>query len=84
MLEWLTFVLLALLAVMYVHSLIECVRTPSARIRRLPKPVWLLVMLWAPILGALAWTYFGKEPESSGTAASGTSAGSGADASIRA
>ncbi|AWT41513.1 MULTISPECIES: PLDc N-terminal domain-containing protein [Streptomyces] len=84
MLAWLTYVLFALVAVMYVHSLIDCVRTPSARVRCLPKPLWLLFMLWAPILGSLTWTYFGKLPEQAKTTESGTGAGSGAREPIRA
>lgn len=84
MLAWLTYVLFALLALMYVHSLVECARTPSARIRCLPKPLWLLFMLWAPVLGSLAWTYFGKLPEQQETVGSGPAAESGAEQPIRA
>jgi|EndMetStandDraft_5_1072996.scaffolds.fasta_scaffold113982_1 hypothetical protein len=52
--------LYAMVAVLYLHTLVDCVRTPSSRMRFLPKTVWLLALLWAPIVGGLAWLYLGK------------------------
>ncbi|MEU9380724.1 PLD nuclease N-terminal domain-containing protein [Streptomyces sp. NPDC048279] len=47
-------------AVLYIYSLVDCVRTPAARIRMLPKAGWLIIMVLFPILGAIAWRNLGK------------------------
>lgn len=56
--------LYATVAALYLHTLVDCVRTPSSRMRFLPKTVWLLVLLWAPVLGGLTWLYLGRRPVS--------------------
>jgi hypothetical protein len=63
MLGWLSCALIALVVVLYVHSLVDCARTPEARIRFLPRWLWLLVMLWVPLLGTIAWVNLGKRPQ---------------------
>lgn len=55
--------LFALAIALYLHTLVDCVRTSPARTRFLPKTVWVLALLWAPVLGGLAWLYLGKGPE---------------------
>lgn len=62
MLKYLFFALCLLLVVLCIHALIDCARTPSERIQHVPRVIWLLFMLFAPVLGALAWTYLGKRP----------------------
>ncbi|MEU7660811.1 PLDc N-terminal domain-containing protein [Streptomyces lincolnensis] len=62
--------LVAVIGVLYVQTLLDCVRTPAAQVRYVPKLLWLLFLLHAPILGALIWTYFGKRPERAGEVSS--------------
>lgn len=64
--------LVVLVVALIVRAMIDCVRTPSERVRYVPKVLWLLFMLHAPVLGAVVWVNFGKRPESEwGTATSG-------------
>ncbi|WP_327316234.1 PLD nuclease N-terminal domain-containing protein [Streptomyces sp. NBC_01235] len=62
-LQLLSTVPVVLVAVLCVGAFLDCVRTPGERVRHVPKPLWLLFMLSAPIVGGLAWTYLGKRPE---------------------
>ncbi|MEW1772762.1 PLDc N-terminal domain-containing protein [Streptomyces sp. NPDC086777] len=57
------FGLVTLLIVLVVAALLDCVRTPKARVRYVPKWLWLLFLLHAPVFGALVWNYAGKRPE---------------------
>lgn len=51
-----------MVVVLCLHALVDCARTPDSRVRHLPKPVWLLLMLMAPVLGGIAWRNLGKRP----------------------
>ncbi|MET9122825.1 PLDc N-terminal domain-containing protein [Streptomyces sp. NPDC004528] len=51
----------ATVAALYVHALVDCLRTPAARIRLLPKAGWLAVMVLFPVLGAIGWRNLGKQ-----------------------
>jgi hypothetical protein len=54
-------VLLILLATAAtVWALVECIQADEDRIRRLPKIGWILVILFAFFLGALAWFIYGR------------------------
>ncbi|MER6535204.1 PLD nuclease N-terminal domain-containing protein [Streptomyces sp. 900105755] len=57
------FGLVTLLIVLVVAALLDCVRTPRERVRYVPKWLWLLFLLHAPVFGALVWNYAGKRPE---------------------
>lgn len=46
--------------VLWVWALVDVVRTPADRHRRLPKPVWIVVVALFFALGALAWIAFGR------------------------
>ena len=52
--------LLALAVVVY--ALIDCLQTDSRRVRRAPKPMWLLAIVLLPVLGALGWLIAGRPP----------------------
>jgi hypothetical protein len=58
--------LVAVVCVLIVAAVVDCVRTPSEQVRFVPKLVWLLFLLHAPLFGAVVWTYFGKRSESHG------------------
>lgn len=55
----LRFLVLASVAIT-VYGVVDCVRTPAQRVRTLPKPVWVLVILLLPVLGAVVWLLAGK------------------------
>lgn len=51
-------VLVILLAGLW--ALVECLQTPSAAVRLLPKPVWVLAILVFPLVGAIGWFVLGR------------------------
>ncbi|WP_055588863.1 PLDc N-terminal domain-containing protein [Streptacidiphilus griseoplanus] len=57
----LVFAIYVIVAGLYVYALVDCIRTPSARIRLLPKAGWLAIMVLFPILGAVFWRNLGKQ-----------------------
>ncbi|MFE2540533.1 PLD nuclease N-terminal domain-containing protein [Actinacidiphila glaucinigra] len=56
----LVYAIYAMVAALYVHALVDCIRTPAAHVRMLPKIGWLVIMVLLPILGAIAWRNLGK------------------------
>ena len=44
---------------LFVYTVFDLIATPSSRVRYLPKLVWFVVLLFAPI-GPLLWLYFGR------------------------
>ncbi|WP_326580443.1 PLD nuclease N-terminal domain-containing protein [Actinacidiphila glaucinigra] len=56
----LVYAIYAIVAALYVYALVDCIKTPAAHIRMLPKIGWLVVMVLLPILGAIAWRNLGK------------------------
>ena len=52
--------LLAALALL-VYCVLDVVTSPHERVRALPKPLWLLVVL-LPVVGPLAWFFSGRPP----------------------
>ncbi|WP_310433734.1 PLD nuclease N-terminal domain-containing protein [Streptomyces sp. 3330] len=63
LLDPLAVVPMVLVTVLCAAALLDCVRTAGERVRYVPKPLWLLFMLSAPVVGGLAWVYVGKRPE---------------------
>jgi hypothetical protein len=47
-----------------VYCLIDCIQTDSSLVRNLPKPLWVLLIVVVPIVGAVAWLVAGR-PERS-------------------
>ena len=56
------FVLVAALGVL-VYCALDVLRTPSAQVRTLPKPLWLALVVVFPLLTALPWLLFGRPLE---------------------
>ncbi|MET7308810.1 PLDc N-terminal domain-containing protein [Streptomyces sp. NPDC005571] len=56
----LVYAIYVIVAALYVYALVDCIRTPAARIRMLPKVGWLVIMGLFPILGAIGWRNLGK------------------------
>jgi hypothetical protein len=53
---------------MLIYCSVDVVTTPKPAVRNLPKPLWLLLVLFFPILGGLAWLVAGRPPRSARTA----------------
>ncbi|MBN9238984.1 MAG: hypothetical protein BGO97_04800 [Micrococcales bacterium 70-64] len=53
--------ILALVVIgLYVFAYVDLALTDRTRVRALPKPVWILVIL-LPVVGALLWIILGKQ-----------------------
>ncbi|WP_456695737.1 PLD nuclease N-terminal domain-containing protein [Aeromicrobium sp. P5_D10] len=52
-------VLIALGVVMLIFAIFDLVGTPKSQVKLLPKPVWLLILLFVPFAGPLAWLFWG-------------------------
>ena len=51
-----TIIILALM----IFGIIDCSRTPENQIRSLPKWAWLVIIIFVPGIGALAWIIAGR------------------------
>jgi hypothetical protein len=49
---------------MLIYCSIDVLTTPGPAVRNLPKPLWLLLVLFFPILGGIAWLVAGRPPRS--------------------
>ena len=47
--------------VVEIAAVVSCALTPEQQVRGIPKPVWLLVILLFPVLGAVLWFVFGRD-----------------------
>jgi hypothetical protein len=47
-----------------VFSVIDCATMPRVRVRSLNKPVWVLLVIVLPVLGAVLWFILGRAPAS--------------------
>ncbi len=54
-----------LLIAFWIWALFDCIATDSALCRNLPKGFWLILVLFLPDIGALAWLLLGR-PERAG------------------
>lgn len=43
-----------------VAATVDCVRTPAERVRQLPKPVWVPIILGLYVLGPFCWLAVGR------------------------
>lgn len=53
------------MVVLLVYCVLDLATTPAAEVRTLPKPLWFVV-LWAPVLGQVAWFLAGRPRRGSG------------------
>jgi len=49
-----------LIAAVIVYALVDVATTPAARIRGLPKWLWIVVVVLVPLVGAILWFIVGK------------------------
>jgi hypothetical protein len=47
--------------VVEIAAIVSCALTPERQVRALPKPLWLLVILLFPLVGAVLWFGFGRD-----------------------
>ena len=45
---------------LWVFCLVDAIGSPSDRIRNLPKVVWVLLILFFPLIGSIAWLVAGR------------------------
>jgi hypothetical protein len=50
----------AALLLFWVWALLDCIATDSAMIRNLPKGMWLIIVIFIPDVGSLAWLLLGR------------------------
>jgi hypothetical protein len=43
-----------------IYAFIDCLRTPAAQVRALPRPLWLIVIVLLTPLGPVAWILLGR------------------------
>jgi hypothetical protein len=49
-----------------IYAAIDCLMTDNHRARGIPKPLWVLVILFIPIIGAVLWFVIGKDRRAGG------------------
>ncbi|MEV1062900.1 PLD nuclease N-terminal domain-containing protein [Streptomyces sp. NPDC050263] len=54
--------LMLLAALLILSAMVDCIRTPAEQVRYVPKLLWVLFLLHAPVIGGLVWLYLGKKP----------------------
>ena len=65
--------------VITLYALIDALMTPDAQARRLPKLLWLLVIVVIPFAGAVAWLLLGRPRTEPYDRGSGGGGGGGSD-----
>lgn len=53
--------------VLLVFTLIQCIQTDSALVRNLPKPMWIFLIIFVPIVGPVAWLVAGRPERPAGS-----------------
>lgn len=51
-----------LTVVLLVAALVDVIRIDSSRVRALPKPLWVIIVIAVPIVGPVVWFFAGREP----------------------
>ena len=64
---------LTLGVVLFVYGLIDCLRSEPSDVRSIPKPAWVLVIIFLNVIGVGLWFLFGRPQYAS--ASSGASSG---------
>lgn len=59
LLRYLPFILAV---VLLVAALVDLIRIDPSRVRGLPKPVWVIIVVFVVIVGPIVWFFAGREP----------------------
>ena len=51
---------LIIITALTIYSIIDCSRAPESSIRALPKWAWLVIIIFVPGIGAIAWIIAGR------------------------
>jgi cbb3-type cytochrome oxidase subunit 3 len=63
------YIVLVLLAVTFwVYSIVDCALQPPTRHRGVSKPVWVLIVIFFPVLGGVLWFAIGRSRRRSAAA----------------
>ncbi|MFB4194792.1 PLD nuclease N-terminal domain-containing protein [Streptomyces carpaticus] len=57
-----------------IYALVDCISTKDEEVKHLPKLIWILLIVFAWIIGPIAWIFIGRKR---GAAAGGTGTGPG-------
>ncbi|RKN41847.1 PLD nuclease N-terminal domain-containing protein [Streptomyces hoynatensis] len=44
-----------------IYALVDCISSEDEEVRHLPKLVWIVLIVFAPVVGALTWILIGRE-----------------------
>lgn len=55
------FILAGVAIVLVIYAIFDAAATPTSQVKLLPKPVWLVVIVLVPVVGALAWIFAGTK-----------------------
>ncbi len=55
-----------LVLALIVYCLIDCIQTPDAEVRGLPKWAWIVLVVLLPLVGSIAWLVAGRPPRGEG------------------
>jgi hypothetical protein len=44
----------------WIWALLDCIATDSSLMRNLPKPMWVVIVIFLPDIGSLAWVLLGR------------------------
>ena len=47
-------------AMFAVVATVDCARTPATRVRQLPKPVWMPIIVGLYVVGPFCWLFLGR------------------------
>ena len=51
-----------ILLALYIYCIFDVIATDEVLIRNLPKTVWVLIVIFVPTIGSLAWLLLGRPP----------------------
>jgi hypothetical protein len=57
---WLAVLLTVAFIVLWVYAFFDALTTPAPEVRNLPKPLWVLMVLFLMHVGALLWLIWGR------------------------
>jgi hypothetical protein len=50
-----------LVLVLEIYSIVNCVLTPDAQVKAVPKALWLVLIVLVPLLGSVLWLGVGRD-----------------------
>lgn len=45
---------------LWIYCIFDCIRTDESEIQNLPKVIWLLIVIFVPTIGSIAWLLLGR------------------------